>query len=306
MLDSMIVNPRPTRAEVSDVANAIFEGADTVMLSGETAAGKFPVEVVETMARIAKKAEGSLHYQDILRRKHLQRTISVTDAISYATCATAMSLDVSAIIPVTRTGNTAKIIAKYRPQARIIAATPGETILRKLAMVWGVYPVLIPDSGSTDKLFSDSIKSALDSGLIDNGDLVVLTAGFPTGFSGGTNLLKVHVVGDVLVQGTGIGVKTTRGKARIILSAADVRKIQPGDIVVTHSADRRIAEYLDQISGLIAEEGGLTSDAAIMGLNADIPVVVGAINATEILKNDMLITVDTPSGTVYKGLAKVL
>jgi pyruvate kinase len=306
MLDSMIVNPRPTRAEVSDVANAIFDGADTIMLSGETAAGKYPVEVVETMTRIAKRAEDSLQYQDILRKKRLQGTQSVTDAISYATCTTAMNLGVSAIIPVTRTGNTAKIIAKYRPQAKIIAATPGEKILRKLVMVWGVYPVLIPDSASTDDLFTNSINSALNADLINNGDLVVMTAGFPTGFSGGTNLLKVHVVGDVLVQGIGIGVQTAKGKVRIVYSTSDVRKIQPGDIVVTPSADRSIAGYLDIIQGLIAEEGGLTSDAAIMGLNANIPVVIGAKDATKILKNDMLVTIDTPRGTVYKGLAQVL
>ncbi len=306
MLDSMITNPRPTRAEVSDVANAIFDRADAIMLSGETAAGKYPVQVVRTMARIAKRAEEVLPYSEILRQKRMQGNISVTDAISYATCATAMSLNASAIIPVTRNGTTAKMVAKYRPQANIVAATPKIKVLNKLAMVWGVYPVLIPDVSSTDDLLKTAIESARKAELIHNGDMVVLTAGFPTGFSGGTNLLKVHVVGDVLVEGTGIGSESVKGKVKIVLSAVDIKKVQPGDIVVTKSADRSFAQLLDKISAIVAEEGGLTSDAAIIGLNANIPVVVGAANATSILKDGMLITIDTPQGKVYKGLANVI
>lgn len=306
MLDSMINNPRPTRAEVSDVANAIFDGADAIMLSGETAAGKYPVEAVKTMARIAKRAEEALPYSEILRQKRLQGNLSVTDAISYATCATAMSLDASAIIPITQTGSTAKMVAKYRPQVDIIAATPRARVLNKLAMVWGVYPVLIPDVTTTDDLFNAAIKGALGANLIQNGDMIVLTAGFPTGFSGGTNMLKVHVVGDVLVEGVGIGSQAVKGKVKIVLSSRDMKKVQPGDIVVTKSANSSFAQLLDRISAIVAEEGGLTSDAAIMGLNSNIPVVVGAIGATDILKDEMLVTIDTPHGKVYKGLAKVV
>ncbi|MBC7075190.1 MAG: pyruvate kinase [Syntrophomonadaceae bacterium] len=306
MLDSMINNPRPTRAEVSDVANAIFDGADAIMLSGETAAGKYPVEAVKTMARIAKRAEDALPYSEILRQKRLQGTLSVTDAISYATCATAMSLDASAIIPITQTGSTAKMVAKYRPQVDIIAATPRAKVLNKLAMVWGVYPVLIPDVTTTDDLFNAAIKGALGANLIQNGDMIVLTAGFPTGFSGGTNMLKVHVVGDVLVEGVGIGSQAVKGKVKIVLSSRDMKKVQPGDIVVTKSADSSFAQLLDKISAIVAEEGGLTSDAAIMGLNSNIPVVVGAVGATDVLKDEMLVTIDTPQGKVYKGLAKVV
>ena len=149
MLDSMIVNPRPTRAEVSDVANAIFDGADAIMLSGETAAGKYPVEVVETMARIAKRAEDALPYQELLRRKRLQGSLTVTDAISYATCATAMNLGASAILTATRSGYTARMVAKYRPQAKIVAATPDERVLKQMALVWSA-PVLIKDIEGTD------------------------------------------------------------------------------------------------------------------------------------------------------------
>ncbi|MBO8158892.1 pyruvate kinase [Thermosyntropha sp.] len=304
MLESMINNPRPTRAEVSDVANAIFEGADAVMLSGETAAGKYPVIVVETMAKIAKKAEEDLPYEDILRKKGLNRTKSVTDAISYATCATASNLDASAIITATRSGHTAKIAAKYRPQAPIIAATPDMQTFNKLALVWGVYPVLINETEGSDALFQESISRALEYGYVKHGDLVVLTAGAKTSVSGGTNLLKVHIVGEILLEGMGIG-ETVNGKVKIVVYPKDVAKIEPGDIVVTTGADEMLAPFLDRISGLIAEEGGLTSNAAIMGLNYNLPVIVGAHNATRILKDNMMITMDTPRGKVYRGLAKV-
>ncbi|WP_276662932.1 pyruvate kinase, partial [Syntrophomonas wolfei] len=305
MLDSMIVNPRPTRAEVSDVANAIFDGADAIMLSGETAAGKYPVEVVKTMARIAGRAEEVLPYQEILRQRRLQGELSITDAISFATCATAMNLNASAIITPTVTGLTARMVAKYRPQASIVAVTTEERILNKLALVWGVYPLLIPETSGTDELFEESIKAALGSAYINNGDLVILTAGVPIGSPGGTNLLKVHVVGRILAQGMGIGKDPVTGRVRIVVYPEDMEKIKDGDIVVTTSADCALAPHLPRIAALVAEEGGLTSNAAIMGLNANIPVIVGARNATGLLEDDMLVTLDTPHGRVYQGIARV-
>ncbi|NLB88566.1 MAG: pyruvate kinase [Syntrophomonadaceae bacterium] len=304
MLESMINNPRPTRAEVSDVANAIFDGADAIMLSGETAAGKYPVEVVATMAKIARRAEEALPYAEILRKKRLSRTQSVTDAISFATCATAENLGAAAIITATRTGLTSKMVAKYRPEANIIAVTPDVNILNRLALVWGVYPVLINETVGTDDLFEESIKRALEQGYINYGDLLVLTAGTPS-LSGGTNLIKVHVLGDVLVEGMGIG-EPVRGIVKIVLGPEDIYKIQPNDIVVTTSADSYLAPYLNKMSALIAEEGGLTSNAAIMALNADIPVIVGAKDATNILKDNMQITIDTPHGKVYSGFAQII
>ncbi|MDD3365023.1 MAG: pyruvate kinase [Syntrophomonas sp.] len=306
MLDSMINNPRPTRAEVSDVANAIFDGADAIMLSGETAAGKYPVEAVETMARIAKRAEEVLPYQEILRSKRLQGTASVTDAISYATCATAARLGISSIITATSIGTTARMVSKYRPEADIIAVTPDRKVMNKLVMVWGVHPVLTQETKGTDELFEESLARCLEIGYIKKGDMVVLTAGSPSGFTGSTNLLKVHVVGDILVQGMGIGAKPVSGKVRVIMGDEDLEKIQVGDVLVCRGAHSAYANYLERVVALIAEEGGLTSDAAIMGLNMGIQVVVGARDATRILENDMLVTVDTPHGRVYSGLAKVL
>lgn len=306
MLDSMINNPRPTRAEVSDVANAIFDGADAIMLSGESAAGKYPVEAVQTMEKIAHRAEEVLPYREILEQKRAHGNLSVTDAISYATCATAMNLGASAIITCTRTGFTARMVAKYRPQADIVAATPEQKILNKLALVWGVHPVVMQDTTGTDALFEESIKSALESGRINNGDLVVLTAGVPAGFSGGTNLLKVHTVGKILVQGMGIGYPTVSGKVRVIKQVEDLNMVESGDILVTFSADKSFASVLDRIAALVAEAGGLTSDAAIMGLNAGIPVIVGAKDAVSILQNDMVVTVQTSLGRIYQGVARAL
>ncbi|HWP97701.1 MAG TPA: pyruvate kinase [Syntrophomonadaceae bacterium] len=306
MLESMIINPRPTRAEVSDVANAIFEGADAIMLSGESAAGKYPVEVVKTQARIATRTEEALPYQEILRKKRLQHNLSVTDAISYACCATALSLGISAIISATRSGYTARMVARYRPQATVIAATPCPRVYNKLALVWGVYPVLIQETSGTDDLFEESINCALKSSYINNGDLIVLTAGIPAGFSGATNMLKVHVVGNILTQGMGIGQVPVTGKVRLISHPADLENIEKGDIVVTVAANAQFGPYLGRIGALVAEEGGLTSDAAIMGLTANIPVVVGAREATHVLHDGMVVTVDTPRGRVYQGAARVL
>lgn len=306
MLDSMIVNPRPTRAEVSDVANAIFEGADAIMLSGETAAGKYPVEVVETMARIAARTEEALPYAEILRQRRMRGSLSVTDAISYATCTVAMNLRASAIISATRGGHTARMVSKYRPQATIIAATRHPEVLNKLCLVWGVKPVLIKETTGTDELLDESIESSLAAGYIQDGDMVILTAGVPSDVAGGTNMLKVHVVGKVLLQGMGIGHKSVSGKARLVINQADLELIENGDIVVTPSAHSDLAPHLDKIAGLIAEEGGLTSNAAIIGLNAGIPVIVGAGDATHMIEKDMVITMDTPRGRVYKGIARVI
>ncbi len=306
MLDSMINNPRPTRAEVSDVANAIFDGADAIMLSGETAAGHYPVEAVETMARIAKRTEEVLPYHEILRKKRVQGNLSVTDAISFATCATAANLAIPTIVTATRTGNTAKMVAKYRPQADILAVTTDARVRNKLMMVWGVYPVLANETEGTDELLDESLRCCREQGLINEGDLVVLTAGSPSGFSGGTNLLKVHVVGNILAQGMGIGTKPVSGKVKIILRDEDLKKIKTGDIIVCRSASAAYAPYLEKVQAIIAEQGGLTSDAAIMGLNLHKQVIVGVKGATEILKDDMLVTVDTAHGRIYSGVARVL
>ena len=215
MLDSMIRNPRPTRAEVTDVANAILDGSDAIMLSGETAIGKYPIESVKTMYKIATKTEESLDYTEILRSKTSTKDISTTNAISKATCTTAEDLDANAIVTATSSGYTSRAISKFRPRAPIIAATTSEKVMRKLSLVWGVYPVISAKSNNTDEVLDWSINSAVEKGYVNEGDLIVITAGIPVGVTGTTNLIKVHTVGKVLLKGVGIGKKSVSGRVCI-------------------------------------------------------------------------------------------
>lgn len=307
MLDSMIRNPRPTRAEVTDVANAILDGSSAIMLSGETAAGKYPLEAVKTMYNIAVRTEESLDYNAILQSKFSIAELSTTNAISKATCTTAMDLGASAIITATSSGFTSKAISKFRPKAPIIAATTSKMVMRRLSIVWGVYPVLAPYSDSTDEVIELSIQAAVENNYVKEGDLVVITAGIPVGTSGSTNLIKVHTIGKVLLKGMGIGNKSTLGKVCIINNFEELEtKFKEGDIIVCKYTDKEIVKYMEKASAIITEQGGLTSHAAIVGLNLNKPTIVGAEDATNILEDGELVTVDCITGRVYKGEARVL
>ena len=308
MLDSMIRNPRPTRAEVTDVANAILDGTDAVMLSGETASGKYPIEAVKTMYNIAINTETSSQYLETLKSKRtLDNKISTTNAISKATCTTAEDLKASAIITATSSGYTAKAVSKFRPQSPIIAATTSERVMRKLALVWGVYPVLSKKSQNTDEVIDMSIHSAMLKGYVKEGDLIVITAGIPVGVSGTTNLLKVHTVGKVLLKGTGVGKKSASGTVCIGSSQKELKdKFKEGQILVCEYTDKDIVEFMEKASARIVEQGGLTSHAAIVGLNLGKPTIVGAEGATKVLKDGDIVTVDAVTGLVYEGEAKVL
>ena len=307
MLDSMIRNPRPTRAEVTDVANAIFDGTDAIMLSGETAAGKYPIEAVSTMANIAKTTEASLNYEQILKEKGIGKDKSVTDAISHATCTTAYDLGASAIITATSSGHTARMVSKFRPKAPIIATTTGQKVARRLALTWGTYPVVIREAKSTDEVFDAAIQKSLDTGHIKGGDLIVITAGVPVGVAGTTNTIKVHIVGEILVKGMGVGKNSAVGKVAIVNNAQEAEtKFNEGDILVAVGTDKEMVKYMEKAAGIIVEEGGLTSHAAIVGLHLGIPVIVGTTAATTILKDEMIVTVDSIRGLVYQGKARVL
>jgi len=307
MLDSMMRNPRPTRAEVTDVANAIFDGTDAIMLSGETAAGKYPVEAVKTMHNIATRTEHSLDYKRILKENSKNRGISTTNAISKATCTTAEDLGASAIVTATSSGFTASAVSKFRPKSPIIAATTTEEVMRKMALVWGVYPVLSSKSTSTDEVIDLSIHSALEKGYIKQGDLIVITAGIPVGVSGTTNLIKVHIVSEVLLKGVGIGNKATSGRVIIGDTKEELEgRFKEGDILVCNCTAKDIMAYVEKASAIVAEQGGLTSHAAIVGLNLEKPTIVGVDNATEILKDNDIVTVDSITGSIYKGEARVL
>ncbi len=307
MLDSMQRNPRPTRAEASDVANAIFDGTDAIMLSGETAAGTYPVEAVQTMHNIASRAESALDHKKILSSHSKDSEHSLTDAIGQSVAHTALNLDCNAIITSTESGYTARMIAKYRPKAPIVAVTANEHVLRRLALVWGVYPQLGQKSETTDDMLENAVTESLNSGFVSHGDLVVITAGVPVGQAGTTNLMKIHLVGDILGRGQGIGRKSAYGKVVVAKDAQEaLKKVEEGSILVTFGTDKEMVPAIEKCSALITEEGGLTSHGAVVGLNIGIPVVVGVQGAIDLFEDDQDITVDANSGNIYNGHASVL
>jgi pyruvate kinase len=302
MLESMVTNPRPTRAEASDIANAILDGSDAIMLSGETASGQYPLEAVQTMARIAIRTEASLHHSDILKGKGIQLQRTTTDAISHATAQISHELGAAAIVTSTQTGYTARMVSKYRPQSTIVAVTPSLKTVRRMQLLWGVYSVLGPSFNNTDEMVQSAIASSLKAELVKDGDLVVVTAGVPAGMSGTTNMIRVHVVGNILMRGTGIGQRAVTGKIAVVSSSKDIKtKFQPGDILVVSSVDEETAPYAVKAAAIVAEEGGLTSHAAIVGVSFGMPVLVGVEGATERLQDGAIVTVDAARGIVYQG-----
>lgn len=307
MLDSMQRNPRPTRAEASDVANAIFDGTDAIMLSGETAAGAYPVESVQTMHSIAVKTESALDHKSLLSERSKSVGMSLTEAISQSVTHTAMNLNVDAILTPTESGFTAKMVSKYRPHAKIVAITFFEHICRQLTLVWGVHPVMGKKAGSTDEMMDIAIDSALESGLCKRGSRVIITAGVPVGESGTTNLMKVHVIGDVVAKGQGIGKTSAYGRLVFVKNAKEAEeKVKENDIIVTYATDRDMMPAIERSGGIITEEGGLTSHAAVVGLSLGKPVIVGVKNVFEVLKDGQEITIDAVSGDIYEGHASVL
>lgn len=299
MLDSMIRNPRPTRAETTDVSNAIYDGTDAIMLSGETAAGSYPVEAVKTMANIAQKTEQTIYSKLIIKKPAVVNTI--TDAISYATCNLAHKLRAKAIITSTKSGYTAKAVAKYRPKAPIIAVTPNDKVMKTLQIVRGVWPLKVNDTKSTDEMFNEAIKGALNSKMIKSGELAVITAGVPANMTGTTNLIRVHVVGDIILEGIGIGSRPVFGEVFVAKTPGESALMPDGAILVVNSTDKSMIPIIKKASAVITEQGGITSHAAIAGLEMNIPVIVGAARATERLATGYEVTLDPERGLVYQG-----
>lgn len=307
MLDSMIRNPRPTRAETTDVANAIYDGTSAIMLSGETAVGKYPVQSVETMSRIAVSTEMHIDYKERFEQEATLSTPNVTDAISHATCTTAHDLGAAAIIAVSKGGNTARMISKFRPVCPIISPTTSEKVWRQLNLSWGVVPLQCEEQYSTDALFEYAVELSVKTGIVEKGDIVVITGGIPVGVSGNTNTLKVHLVGDVLVQGTGVNDLSVSGKICVAKDEKELaNNFQDGDIIVMPKTSNLVIDILRRCSGIITEEEGVSSHGAVVGITLDIPVVTGAKGATDILKSGTVVTMDSTRGLVYGGVVKLL
>ena len=306
MLDSMMVNPRPTRAEISDVANAIYDGTSAIMLSGETAAGAYPVEALKTMSAIAERTEQEGHY---LRGRLMEPNtgkISVSDATAHAACLTAKDVNAAAIVTVSESGTTARLLSKYRPEQPIIACVMKEQVQRQLSLSWGITSLMMPLAHSTDELIEMSTALAKENGFLHDGELAVVTAGVPVGISGTTNMIKIHMVGNCLATGVGVGpenaeVSNATGKACVCRTLDEVHaKFKPGMVLVVPSTSNEMLNYVRDAAALVVEEPGLNSHAAIAGKALLKPTVVGAVGATSHIRDGLMIAVDCAHGSVQR------
>ena len=306
MLDSMIVNPRPTRAEISDVANAIYDGTSAIMLSGETAAGAYPVEALKTMSAIAERTEQEGFH---LRGRQMDSNpgkISVSDATAHAACLTARDVNAAAIVTVSESGTTARLLSKYRPQQPIIACVMREQVQRQLSLSWGITSLMMPLAHSTDELIEMSTALAKENGFLHDGELAVVTAGVPVGISGTTNMIKIHMVGNCLATGVGVGpenaeVSNATGKACVCRTLDEVHaKFKPGMVLVVPSTSNEMLNYVRDAAALVVEEPGLNSHAAIAGKALLKPTVVGAVGATSHIRDGLMIAVDCAHGSVQR------
>lgn len=309
MLDSMQENPRPTRAEVTDVANSVMDGTDATMLSGESANGDYPVESVATMARIDERTEEEMKKRNTLALQRFEeyKGSNATESIGESVVRTAEELHVSAIVVATSSGYSARMISKYRPNANILAVTFDEKVQRSLTVTWGVTPVLADKPESTDEMFEIAAQKAQDLGFAKEGDLILIVAGVPVGEAGTTNLMKVQLIGSKLAQGQGVGDETVVGKAVVANSAKEaVDKATEGSVLVVKTTDKDYLPAIEKASAIVVETGGLTSHAAVVGIAMGIPVVVGAADATSLVKDGELITVDSRRGIIYRGASNSL
>ena len=306
MLDSMMVNPRPTRAEISAVANAIYDGTSAIMLSGETAAGAYPVEALKTMSAIAERTENEPHYRDERFKDAAHGQISVSDATAHAACLTARDVNAAAIVTVSESGNTARLLSKYRPTQPIIACVMDEQVQRQLSLSWGITSLLMGPAKSTDELIEMSTALAQKNGYLHNGELAVVTAGVPVGVSGTTNMIKIHMVGNCLSTGVGVGrenadLTSASGKACVCRTLDEVRaKFKPGMVLVVPSTTNEMLEYVRDAAALVVEEAGLNSHAAIAGKALLKPTIVGALGACSHIRDGLDIAVDCAHGSVQR------
>ena len=306
MLDSMTYNLRPTRAEVTDVANAILDGSSAIMLSGETAAGRYPLETVKMMNSIAITTEEALDYEKILDDKERESSSTISSAIAHATCSLAMEMNAQVIITASASGETPRALAKYKPKVPVVAITPYESTARRLSLCWGVYPIVGKEFKSTDEMFESCVAMARKYGYVGEGELAVLTAGVPIGLAGSTNLLKVETVGSILLKGRGVTLQTVvTGRVRIIKNVEDLLKdFETSDILVTNKTNDLMNSFIERSSAIITEDGNLSGHAVIVGAKYSKPVVVAAKNALSILKDKGVITLNGKTGVIVKAVAK--
>ena len=298
MLDSMMENPRPTRAEITDVANAIYDGTSAIMLSGETAAGKYPVEAVHTMDAIARRTEANIDFNKPVRKSGRAK-LSITAATAHAACTTALDIGADAILTVSQRGITAQMVSSFRPSTMVVALLLNPQVQRQMALYWGVEPITMPYASSTDELVDFAVQAAEASGLVSQGDLVVVTAGVPVGVSGTTNMIRVQQVGGALLNAVGVGDRKASGPLCVCRVPEEVaEKFRPGDVLVVPYTTNDLLPYIRQAAAVISEEASADSHTATVGLTLDIPVIVGAVGATQRLTDGTMVSVDCARGVV--------
>ncbi|GMQ74253.1 pyruvate kinase [Tetragenococcus halophilus] len=301
MLESMQENPRPTRAEASDVANAVFDGTDATMLSGESANGSYPVEAVTTMARIDLEAEKSMLQLGSYQINQFDKT-DVTETIGLSVARAAKNLGVKCIVAATESGHTAKMISKYRPDADILAVTFDDHTKRGLMLNWGVYPTVTEKPETTDDMFELATKKTLELGFAKEGDSILITAGVPVGERGTTNVMKIQMIGSKLIEAQGVGDHSVVANTVVAKNAEEaVAKAKDGMVLVVPSTDKEYMPAIEKAAALVVEESGLTSHAAVVGVTQDLPVIVGAKDALNIINDGELVTIDSRRGIVYRG-----
>jgi pyruvate kinase len=300
MLDSMIRNPRPTRAEASDVANAILDGSDAIMLSGETATGKHPLAAVETMARIAQAAEQTQLAANV-GQVSAQAGRTFAEAVAHASVETALDLSAAAIVAPTASGHTARTIARFRPPCPIVAVTPNPFVQRELMLFWGVYPLLSQRAASTDEVIGDAVEAARRAGYVREGDVIVITGGSVESGVGTTNLMKVHLIERVLARGLGLGDRKVIGRVRRLAGPLSVEaRVEPDEIVVAFHTDRSFAPVLRRAAGLVIATGEPDAHGRLLALEMGLPAVIAVGEAYQALQDGMHIVMDAKRGVVYE------
>jgi pyruvate kinase len=259
----------------------------------------YPVEAVKTMARIAVRAEEDINYIKRFKERPVNENPDITNAISHATCTSAHDLQAAAIITVTKSGRTARMISKYRPNCPILSCVTSPSVYRQLNLSWGVTPLLIGEESNSDDLIEHAVEAGEKAGLLHAGELVVITAGVPLGISGTTNLMKVQVIGHILVTGHGATTRSAYGKLCVCRSEKEAfDNFQDGDILVISQTNNSLLPLVRKASGLVLEEDNPSGHGAVAGMSLDIPVIIGARDATTILKSGSVVTLDAIRGVV--------
>ena len=298
MRESMMENPRPTRAEITDVANAIYDGTSAIMLSGETAAGAYPVEAVQTMHAIAIQTEDNVDHSK-MKFKSKKERLSISAAMAHAACTTAVDIGADAILSVSQRGITAQMVSRFRPKTTVVALLLDEQVRRQMSLYWGVEAVMMPRAKNSDELVDLAVEAAEKAGIVQKGDLVVVTAGVPVGIAGTTNMIRVKQVGGSLINAMGIGDMKASGRLCVCRTVDDIQeKFQDGDVLVVPYTTNEMLPWIRKAAAIITEEASQDCHTATVGLALEKPVIIAAVDASRRLQDGVRVSVDCSRGVV--------